>query len=207
MFDGDGAAEEQHPPAERRARARLPIAWLGAAIGLTVVVIATIAVMAGRAGSTDSGSTSDSGPLAVGSVDQPGAAGKYCTTVMSALPDDLSGLHKRPLVDPAPGVAAWGDPAVVLRCGIPDPEELTCSSALDQINGVAWLRAVGRRRHHLHLCGPSRAGRRHVHRRGHGVAAHRPHPAGRGDPGGGSAAAGRLRAGNGHPTRQRVRRS
>jgi hypothetical protein len=139
MFDGDGAAEEQEPPAERRARARLPIAWLGAAIGLTVVVIATIAVMAGRAGSTDSGSTSETGPLAVGSVDQPGAAGKYCTTVMSALPDDLSGLHKRSLVDPAPGVAAWGEPAVVLRCGIPDPEELTCSSALDQINGVAWL--------------------------------------------------------------------
>jgi hypothetical protein len=134
----DGAAAEQVSQSERRATARLPVAFLSIAIGLTVVVIAVVAVLAGRSSSTP-GTGDGSASLTVGAVDQPGASGKYCTTVMSALPDDLSGLAKRTLADPTPGVQAWGDPAVVLRCGLPDPEELSCSSALDQIDNVAWL--------------------------------------------------------------------
>lgn len=132
---------ESSSSSEGNARARLPIAWLSVAIGLTIVVIATIAILAARKQSEASTTAPDTGPLAVGAVDQPGAAGKYCTTVMAALPTDLSGLSERTLVDPTAGVRAWGDPAVVLRCGIPDPEELTCSSALAlyQINNVAWL--------------------------------------------------------------------
>jgi hypothetical protein len=117
----------------------LPIAWLAVAIGLTVIAIATIAILAVRQRSTPTSAPANTGPLAVGAVDQPGATGKYCGTVMAALPGTLSGLAGRTLVDPTAGVRAWGDPAVVLRCGIPDPQELTCSAALYQINGVAWL--------------------------------------------------------------------
>jgi hypothetical protein len=118
---------------------RLPVAWLAVTIGLTVVAIVAVAILASRKQSTPTSAPPDTGALAVGAVDQPGAAGKYCGTVMAALPPTLSGLPTRTLVDPTVGVRAWGDPPVVLRCGIPDPQELTCSSALYQINGVAWL--------------------------------------------------------------------
>ena len=36
-------------------------------------------------------------------------------------------------------MAAWGEPAAVLRCGVPTPAELTCTAALQEVDGVAWL--------------------------------------------------------------------
>jgi hypothetical protein len=143
MTAGHGETPESSRPAGHPARARLPIVWLSIAIGLTVIAIAVVAVLAGRKsaepGAGSAGTTSATGPPVVGEVDAPGSSGKYCATLMSALPKDLSGLSERTLADPTPGVAAWGDPAVVLRCGLTDPVELTCSSALEQISGVAWL--------------------------------------------------------------------
>ena len=117
-------------------RPRLPVAWLSAAVGLTIIVVVGVVVLAAHLRDAP---PPPAGPLPVAAADQPGASGKYCTTLMSALPDTLSTLARRTLLDPEPGVAAWGDPAVVLRCGLSDPEELTCSSALTVISTVAWL--------------------------------------------------------------------
>lgn len=36
-------------------------------------------------------------------------------------------------------VAAWGEPAVILRCGLPTPQELTCTSPIQVVDGVSWL--------------------------------------------------------------------
>lgn len=63
---------------------------------------------------------------------------------MTALPADLSGAQRRHVVGSPPGTAAWGDPPWILRCGLPTPAELTCSSALTQVStpngepGVQW---------------------------------------------------------------------
>jgi hypothetical protein len=35
--------------------------------------------------------------------------------------------------------AAWGDPAIVLRCGINPPRSLKPTSRCDVINGVGWF--------------------------------------------------------------------
>ncbi len=43
----------------------------------------------------------------------------------------------------AGSVAAWGDPPVVLRCGIPTPAELTCSAPVQVVDGVTWLPLTG----------------------------------------------------------------
>ena len=43
----------------------------------------------------------------------------------------------------AGAVAAWGDPPVVLRCGIPTPAELTCSAPVQVVDGVTWLPLTG----------------------------------------------------------------
>jgi hypothetical protein len=86
-------------------------------------------------------------PLPVSSVDAPGATTAACTSLIAALPDPLAALPRRQLVqgdDPLlAGVAAWGEPAVVLRCGVPTPQELTCSSPVQVVDGVAWLPIPG----------------------------------------------------------------
>lgn len=115
------------------------------ALVVTVVAVVVVVLLAGRARS-ESTTSAATGPLPVPAVDQPGATGKSCSVLMEALPNDLNGLSRRTLADAQQGVAAWGNPAVVLRCGVQTPAELTCSSALQQFNGpdqaqgVAWLR-------------------------------------------------------------------
>ncbi len=89
----------------------------------------------------------DTGPLAVSAVSAPGAASAECAALVAALPDPLGGLPRRQLADPdgagGLGVAAWSDPPVVLRCGLPTPAELTCSAALQVVDSVAWLPIQG----------------------------------------------------------------
>ena len=116
-----------------------------AAIALPVTAI--IAVIIGAAIiSSQSVSTADD-PLVVSSVEAPGATTAACATLMAELPDPLGQLPRRDLVrgdDPLlTGVAAWGEPAVVLRCGIPTPNELTCSAQVQVVDGVSWLPLYG----------------------------------------------------------------
>jgi Protein of unknown function (DUF3515) len=69
------------------------------------------------------------------------AADAPCTKLLGALPITLAGLPGRPAQSSSTYVVAWGDPAVVLRCGVPRPSALRPGSAdLDiGINGVLWL--------------------------------------------------------------------
>lgn len=133
------------PPDDHAGRdpRRLMIGGVIAAVVLTVAVLVAALVLAAR---VQSESTSpDTGPLAVPAVPAPGADGRFCRDLMPDLPDRLTGRARRDVTGTPPGVAAWGDPAVILRCGIPDPQELTCSSPLTQFSSptgasVAWLR-------------------------------------------------------------------
>jgi hypothetical protein len=142
--DQHQVSEDQPPdgPA-RQSHHRLPVILIACALALTIGVIVTVVVLANRARHQASGP--DTGPLAVPAAPAPGAGGRYCGVLMSALPDTLGSLPRRTLVGQQTGVAAWGDPALILRCGLADPAELTCSSALTQFTdagggSVAWLR-------------------------------------------------------------------
>jgi len=79
------------------------------------------------------------GPVPVAPVAQPGADTAACRAFMLALPADLGTFRGRAVDGGGPGVAAWGDPPVILRCGLETPEDLTCSSSLIQVNKVSWL--------------------------------------------------------------------
>ena len=103
----------------------------------TVVVIAAVVVFASIA--RKQAAQAGSGPLPLAVVDAPAATSTACGTLLAGLPDQLSGRATRILTDPQPGVHAWGDPAIVLRCGINTPAELDCSAALVQIGAVQWL--------------------------------------------------------------------
>ena len=64
---------------------------------------------------------------------------RACQDLISALPTDLGDLPARPVDSPSPYVAAWGEPAVTLRCGVPRPPSFIATADVQQINGVTWF--------------------------------------------------------------------
>jgi hypothetical protein len=88
---------------------------------------------------TNSGAPSPSAPAPVTVAAPPAnpAAAAPCTKMLTALPVQLGDLAPR-VVHPKPDspfVVAWGDPAVVLRCGVARPAALKPGSA-DLVIGV-----------------------------------------------------------------------
>ncbi len=76
------------------------------------------------------------GPVDVTAPD-PGAQAAACTSLVDDLPE-LVGDQERRTVE-TPYAAAWGDPAIVLRCGVPQPEDFDALSSCQITDGVAWF--------------------------------------------------------------------
>ncbi|GLW62571.1 hypothetical protein Arub01_08150 [Actinomadura rubrobrunea] len=55
------------------------------------------------------------------------------------LPEKVLGHERRDTTPESPLTAAWGSPAIALRCGVPRPPELRPDSQLMTINGVDWF--------------------------------------------------------------------
>lgn len=112
---------------------------------LAVALAVAVAVFALTQRSADSGA----GPLPLVPVPAPAAGAPGCTTLLGAVPTELTSngtpLKVRTLADPAPpATVAWGDQdPLVLRCGLNRPPELTPTAALRQVNGVQWLQVPG----------------------------------------------------------------
>ncbi|MGI8532468.1 MAG: DUF3515 family protein [Geodermatophilaceae bacterium] len=66
-------------------------------------------------------------------------ADQLCPGLLGGLPLQLDGAPARPVRSASPYAVAWGEPPVVLRCGVPPPAALGPTSQLIQINQVAWL--------------------------------------------------------------------
>ncbi|MGY1617691.1 DUF3515 domain-containing protein [Geodermatophilus sp. SYSU D00691] len=62
-----------------------------------------------------------------------------CTTLLGAMPLELAGELSRPVQSDSPFVYAWGDPPVVLRCGVDRPAGFDVTASLIQINAVQWF--------------------------------------------------------------------
>jgi hypothetical protein len=88
-------------------------------------------------------------PLGLAVVPAPSANSTDCARLLGALPENLDGgdtgaLQRRNLAAPAPaGAASWGEPPVVLRCGLDRPAELTATSRLLDVSGVQFVELVG----------------------------------------------------------------
>jgi uncharacterized protein DUF3515 len=64
------------------------------------------------------------------------AAAKACAALVRDLPATVDSLHRRH-VDAGGGYgAAWGDPAIELRCGVPKPAGLDAYAQCQVTNGV-----------------------------------------------------------------------
>jgi hypothetical protein len=117
-----------------------PARWLlGIALALPVLLVAGVLVAAAviRAHRP--------APLVLAAVPAPAAESADCAGLLAALPAQLDAgaagdFPRRELATPAPaGAAAWGEPAVVLRCGLDRPAELTVTSRLLDVSGVQVL--------------------------------------------------------------------
>ena len=62
-----------------------------------------------------------------------------CEDFLAALPEELDGEGRREVTGGDGLVAAWGDPAIVLTCGVPEPAGFTRTSTCIEANGTGWF--------------------------------------------------------------------
>jgi hypothetical protein len=68
-----------------------------------------------------------------------GADREACISLVKALPRHVSDQSARTVTGETEVGAAWGDPAVVLRCGVGRPAGYTKFAACQTANGVDWF--------------------------------------------------------------------
>ena len=76
------------------------------------------------------------------SVDTPALSGsraRDCAALVKALPGHVADQARRTVDDGRGYAAAWGDPAIELRCGVRKPTGLTATSTCQRANGVDWF--------------------------------------------------------------------
>ncbi len=56
-----------------------------------------------------------------------------------ALPDKVDDAERRDTSPRTARTAAWGEPPVILRCGVERPKGLTLTAQLNTVNGIDWL--------------------------------------------------------------------
>lgn len=79
------------------------------------------------------------GPLEVDAPELTGTAARTCSELVDALPETVDDVERRE-VEPADApVAAWGDPAIVLRCGVEMPAAFDDFSTCQETNGIGWF--------------------------------------------------------------------
>jgi hypothetical protein len=83
------------------------------------------------------------GPVEIPAYDPEPGTSQACTALSGALPDVVSDAVRRDTEPASPHVAAWGDPAVVLRCGVPLPGDYSPDAQLLVVDGVGWLPVDG----------------------------------------------------------------
>ena len=79
------------------------------------------------------------GAVEVDAPDLSATERERCDALLDDLPEELFGQERRE-VDPADApAAAWGDPPVVLLCGVDTPEEYDQFAACSPIGGAGWF--------------------------------------------------------------------
>jgi hypothetical protein len=61
-----------------------------------------------------------------------------CRALLDALPDEVADQSRRTVTGSA-YAAAWGDPAIVLRCGVGRPKDFDKFSQCQRADGIDWF--------------------------------------------------------------------
>jgi hypothetical protein len=116
-------------------------------VPLVVALVVLVRIVGGSGNETGgaaeiSGSTpSDRADLPVLKVEVPPVtpeADAACPALMSTLPLELTGEPSRRVQSDSPFAYAWGDPPIVLVCGVDRPAGYVVGVSAIQINGVQW---------------------------------------------------------------------
>jgi len=113
-------------------------------VALPVTVVLAFLLTAHQSGQGSGASPSSSGPLPAVTVAAPpsptAATERACIAVFAKLPVQLGTLAPRKTDTNSSFVVAWGDPAIVLRCGVAKPSLLGNPQAaqLLDVNSVIW---------------------------------------------------------------------
>jgi hypothetical protein len=78
------------------------------------------------------------GAVHVDDTDVSGAARRACTALIEDVPHRVYERARRD-TEGNPLGAAWGDPAIVLRCGVGTPDGYTPASPCQRADGVDWF--------------------------------------------------------------------
>lgn len=68
-----------------------------------------------------------------------GDAARACRALAAKLPKRVSDEDRRTVSPDSEFTAAWGDPAITMRCGVAKPRAYTPTAQLFQVDAVAWL--------------------------------------------------------------------
>ncbi|MFE9255888.1 DUF3515 domain-containing protein [Streptomyces sp. NPDC006879] len=101
-----------------------------------LAVVCTLFALTGCGGGTTTAARAHVEPP----LDPPAEIVEICAALHKQLPRSIAGKEQR---DPEPVsdlTAGWGDPAIVLRCGVTRPEKMGDPNAdAVAVNGVEWL--------------------------------------------------------------------
>lgn len=76
-------------------------------------------------------------PVEAPEVDDADAAA--CADLVEALPETLAGESRREIDPSDAAAAAWGDPAIVLTCGVDEPAAYDDFASCIEIDGTGWF--------------------------------------------------------------------
>ncbi|MFD3700793.1 DUF3515 domain-containing protein [Streptomyces sp. NPDC058646] len=103
---------------------------------LRLLAMPTAMAVAALAGCTPGGSQARVDPPPTPPADVAG----LCAALHGELPETVAGLARTPTAPESDLTAAWGGSAIVLRCGIPKPPEMTDPEQDGvQVDDVSWL--------------------------------------------------------------------
>lgn len=118
-----------------RQRPRTPrrrAAVISSAVAVPVAILLAFAFTAGRTPDPSGPSNASAAalaPLTIGALPANPGADADCVKVIEKLPVTLATLAPRRVFSTSADIVAWGDPPVVLECGVPRPGGLTPGSA------------------------------------------------------------------------------
>lgn len=69
---------------------------------------------------------------------EPGST-EVCSALIDDLPEVVDDAVRREIKPDSSLAAAWGQPAIVLRCGVPMPSSYRPDAQLFDVDGVGWL--------------------------------------------------------------------
>jgi len=78
-------------------------------------------------------------PVVVDTPDVTPEADLACPVLMGQLPLEMAGESSRQVDSDSPFAYAWGDPPVVLVCGVAPPAGYAADSGTLAVNGVEWF--------------------------------------------------------------------